>query len=273
MSAEKSASAGPRSSPPDDDSHTIPEDAPPSYSGPLEAGPSTPRANIPRPISRCFDTTPGIIPFDYSQYLPPGSSLSSDHVTITLSAPDLLSNPFALTKFVTAQLALPPRPQVRIIGEHVEGGGKKIDFDLRLNMQRYILSPADAWNYVMIDPIEITKKTKLPPGISVESSEASIAAWARKFCKDRTDNKSYVHYHTFSPERILTISQIHNHTHSLQLEHFPPRRASPLSPRLSEIPRPHLHHLSQHPLHRNHLPTFNFLLAPRLTCQRRCALF
>lgn len=78
------------------------------------------------------------------------------------------------------QAALPPRPHVTIIGVR----GQVIDFNIRINMLRYIVHPIEDWNSVNISPLN-QKPSKMS-----EAQGDGLGEWARRFSKDSSLMKS-----------------------------------------------------------------------------------
>jgi hypothetical protein len=116
--------------------------------------------------------------FNFAKYRVPEATLSKDQSTLTTTFAAFNSDPKALELFIREQAALPPKPQVRVTGTHTEMGQTKVDFDVRLNMIRYLLHPQEKWNFIKISPPE--KK------LSKDSKEENdgLSDWAKKFCKD-----------------------------------------------------------------------------------------
>jgi hypothetical protein len=146
-------------------------DAPPVYSGPSEVS-----TGVSTTLPMSF--IPGMPNIDFSKYSIADSTLSKDQTTMTTTLSILGSDPKALETFIREQAALPPRPHVRIIGTHTEGMRNATDFDVQLNMIRYIVHPSEKWNFVKISPLD-TKPSK------VQSAEShSLGEWTKRFCKD-----------------------------------------------------------------------------------------
>jgi hypothetical protein len=114
----------------------------------------------------------------FSKYRVPDATLSKDQSTLTTTFAAFSSDPKALELFIREQAALPPRPLVRVTGTHTEMGQTKVDFDVRLNMMRYLLHPDEKWNFVKISPPE-----KKPSKGSKEDNDG-LRDWAKRFCKD-----------------------------------------------------------------------------------------
>jgi hypothetical protein len=143
-------------------------DAPPVYSGPSEPVRAT-------PTTRTTNSLPGMPNIDFWKYRIPESTLSKDQRTVTTTHSSLTSDPVALERFIREQAALPPRPHVCIKGHHATN----IDFDLKINMMRYIIHPEEKWNFVKLSPSTDKKASK-----ASEAGKDSLGEWTKKFCKD-----------------------------------------------------------------------------------------
>jgi hypothetical protein len=150
------------------------DDAPPVYS----SGPSEPTGAIPSIIPNNF--LPGLPNLDFSKYRIPESTLSKDQCVVTTTLSSLCSNPRTLETFVREQAALPPRPHVCITGVR----GQTIDFNIKLNMLRYIMHPNEKWNFVKVSPLN------QKPSKKSEAQGDGLGEWARRFCKDSSMMKS-----------------------------------------------------------------------------------
>ena len=107
------------------------DDGPPCYS----EAPVPSQSNSRRPL---FMQPANV---NFYAYAMPSSVLSEDSLVLTLTLSSLTFNPKKLLALVQEQVALPPRPLVRITGQHSEYGeewgswaGNKVDFDLTLDM-------------------------------------------------------------------------------------------------------------------------------------------
>lgn len=137
---------------------------------------------------RALASTPGLPDVNLLQYLPPGASISKDESTVTLPSAELCADANALVDFLHAQAALPPRPQIHITGVHND---YEVDFDLRINLQRYIIPPSGhaPLNYVkLVEPNELafrgnSTRTILP------HIDGGLRAWAWRFCHDDSFHK------------------------------------------------------------------------------------
>jgi hypothetical protein len=150
------------------------DDAPPVYS----SGPSERTGGIPLMVPNNF--LPGLPHLDFSKYRIPESTLSKDQCVVTTTLSHLSSDPRALETFVRDQAALPPRPHVCITGVR----GQTIDFNIKLNMLRYIMHPTEKWNFVKITPLN------QKPSKKSEAQGDGLGEWARRFCKDSSLMKS-----------------------------------------------------------------------------------
>ncbi|KAF3898655.1 hypothetical protein GTR04_0039 [Trichophyton interdigitale] len=159
-----------------------PQDAPPDYTEPsaaLSQEPSSPRGPV---LSNSY-----LPPVNFAHYHIPGSSLSKDGLTITVAPSELSSNPEALTRFIVQQAALPPKPEVRIVGVRDVTGVRKLDFDIRINMLNQIVrppGPSSSWNYVKI--------VGNPSGGSPGGAVGDIATFADRLCRDPATNKTFI---------------------------------------------------------------------------------
>ena len=155
---------------------------PPAYSGPTTSTTTTTSPQTP-----CI---PGLPNLDFHKYQLPESILSDDQVTTTTYAPILSSDPNALTKFLHEQAALPPRPQIHIQGSHDEYGSQKTDFDVRLNMIRYIIPESNKWHYLkFVGDHQMAfrggaAKSTTPP------TKNGVAEWTHRFCRESSALKT-----------------------------------------------------------------------------------
>ncbi|KAH7413971.1 hypothetical protein DE146DRAFT_14042 [Phaeosphaeria sp. MPI-PUGE-AT-0046c] len=157
-------------------------DGPPGYSEASQAQP------LPEPI------TAGVYDFDISQYLLPNSVTSKDGSTVTISNVNLCSDSTALVHFINAQAALPPRPEIRITGVHNSLGEMKTDFDVRVNLMRYLLRKPreNPLNYVkMVEPKEVAWRGDSTVG-TMPHAEGGLSEWAHMFCSDQSPNKAFI---------------------------------------------------------------------------------
>jgi hypothetical protein len=78
---------------------------------------------------------------DISFYLHHTSAtLSTDETVVTVASDVLSADPSALLRFLKYQTQLPPRPQICIKGSHTSDGKSQVDFDIRLDLQGYIMT-------------------------------------------------------------------------------------------------------------------------------------
>lgn len=129
---------------------------------------------------------------DISQYLPPGAVTSKDGCTVTIQNTNLCSDPDALVRFINTQAALPPRPEIRITGTHNSYGENKTDFDIRVNVMRYLVrNPTDApLNYIkMVEPKELAFRGDSSKGM-LPHADGGLNEWAGMFCRDASTEKS-----------------------------------------------------------------------------------
>jgi hypothetical protein len=95
---------------------------PPPYSGPM-----TTDMRSPIPQTTQMISYPGLPNLPYALYSPPNFTLSSDKTTITSRERRLSTYPQALISLVQSLAAIPPKPQVRILGKNADGA--TVDFD------------------------------------------------------------------------------------------------------------------------------------------------
>jgi hypothetical protein len=112
---------------------------PPMYSGPSNPPPASPNTQPPSLL------VPGLPPLSFASYAPPGSAQSRDAASVRINNPKWCSSLESFTRAVYEQIALPPRPEVHIVGNPGEWGQPTRGFDIRLNMTRYFL-PRDGQN-------------------------------------------------------------------------------------------------------------------------------
>lgn len=153
---------------------TLNNDEPPIYS----SGPSHPIDANPSTLTNNF--LPGLPHLDFSRYKIPESTLSKDQCVVTTTLSSLYSDPRALETFVREQAALPPRPHVYLTGVR----GQTVDFNIKLNMLRYIIHPNEKWNFVKVSPLH------QKPSKKSEAQGDGLGEWARRFCKDSSLMKS-----------------------------------------------------------------------------------
>ena len=141
---------------------------------------------------------PGLPSLDLSRYVIQGASLSNDETTVTVSGvPKLCTDPNALTEFLTTQAALPPRPQIHITGSHDRYGQRKLDFDVHINLLRYLVPSASPnsgaaapLNYVkLVGPNEMAFRGEATKNI-LPHPNGGLKEWARRFCRDSSTSKA-----------------------------------------------------------------------------------
>lgn len=131
--------------------------------------------------------TPGLPNVNFLAYLPSKATLSSDHTTVTIRDKQLVTIPTALTTFILAQAALPPRPILHIKGL-ITGNA---EFDLKIDMMRYFVRKGNesAWNYVkLVDINEVASRGE--SSVSVKPHCDTMLEWSRKFVESSASNKS-----------------------------------------------------------------------------------
>jgi hypothetical protein len=138
-------------------------------------------------LSRVNATLPSVLlPFiDFASYRLPTDTFSEDLTTRTTADSELTSNPSALYAFLKKQMALPPKPVVRIKGTHIDyvysWGTTRLDFDLTLDVM------------LLIVPTSETRLTY----VNIESNPADnnlmdpLRSWVQRFCNDRAECKRY----------------------------------------------------------------------------------
>jgi hypothetical protein len=149
-------------------------DAPPVYSGPSEPA-------IETTVTRSNYSLPGMPNIDFSKYRIPESTMSKDQRTVTTTLSSLTSDPATLERFIREQASLPPRPHVCIKGHHASN----VDFDIKINMMRYIMHPEEHWNFVKVSALPEKKPSKSNP-----TGQASLGDWTKRFCKDNAIMKA-----------------------------------------------------------------------------------
>lgn len=149
-------------------------DAPPVYS----SGPSQQSELVSSIIPN--KVLPGLPNLDFAKYRIPESTLSKDQCIVTTTLSALSSNPRALEAFVREQAVLPPRPHVTMIGVR----GQVVDFNIKINMLRYIVHPNENWNFIKISPLNQKSSKKS------DAHGDGLGEWARRFCKDSSLMKS-----------------------------------------------------------------------------------
>ena len=122
-------------------------------------------------------------PFSFTAYRLPMSTWSDDMTMCTTTACHLPDNPSALFELIRKQLALPPKPIVRITGSHADWcyswGNTKIDFDITLDIMPLVLPP-----------IPTTDRHFLIR--SLKGDNADLMAEVNRFCEDDAECRSYV---------------------------------------------------------------------------------
>lgn len=136
---------------------------------------------------------------DLSLYvLHPDATLSADETVVTVSSDTLTSDSSALLQFLKYQAQLPPRPQIRIKGTHTSDGESQVDFDIRLDLHRYLMTRAvqqppnaagqdpanDAGQKPANDDRAVEKDELTVPGREENRTVSSEADNALKYCID-----------------------------------------------------------------------------------------
>jgi hypothetical protein len=122
---------------------------------------------------------------DFMSYRLPAGTLSDDETTRTTTDPELTSSPPALFALLKEQIALPPKPVVRIRGTHIDHlyswGTTRTDFDLTLDVMPLVMPTLKTrLTYVNIKPNP------------ADSSQADpLWSWVQQFCYDSAECKRY----------------------------------------------------------------------------------
>lgn len=184
MTSEKSRSARERAMPTHQDPliDTRDDDLPPAYSAPL-----TPSAVSSPPLNRSSTLIRATVPpgaplLPFATYVLPEAVVSTDQSTTTLTDSSLCRSPQAFAKVLSEQVALVPVPEIRIRGTHSGRWTDELDFDIRLNMVRYFFPEGRD----VVKDIQLVKsgRKKFAEGAGVEE-------WAKVFCKDSANDKSF----------------------------------------------------------------------------------
>lgn len=155
------------------------DDLPPAYTLPSPS-PSRPERTVA--LGR---TVPGLPNVAFASYVPTGAHVSRDTVTISITDSALTKSPQAMAKFITEQIALPPMPEMRIVGTHKEWRQDKLDFDIRINMMRYFVPQNGSAGLSYSTLISGGGKKRTTP----EGSAAAIQQWAQAFCDESAIEK------------------------------------------------------------------------------------
>jgi hypothetical protein len=100
--------------------------------------------------------------------------------------------PTALSRFSNAQAALPPRPEIQKTGVHNAYGESRTDFDIRVNIMRYLIRKLGDGppNYVkMVEPKELAFRGDAVKS-AVPHAGGGLRDWAEMFCRDASADKS-----------------------------------------------------------------------------------
>lgn len=182
------------------------EDLPPAYSESSNAA-----GTASRPITR---TVPGLPTVPFTSYTPKDCILSKDSSTISLSDVTLCSSTQDLQRWIVSQISLPPIPEIRIKGSHGWGGGTEIDFDIRLNMLRYIITPD---HHQALVPKHVFTSIANKPKTSITPSSTEISRLATQFVQNTSSQKSLQITRTLSNwDTDLLIGRLHAHILSLK---------------------------------------------------------
>jgi len=157
-----------------------------------------------------YSTRPIQIPatvIDFHAYRLPSSTISADHVALTSTEPSLSSNPSDLLTVINEQIALPPRPTIRIVGQHSEYGTEygpdKTDFDLTLNGTGLL---GDEGVLQVVEPFDRGghEEKKLREG----DQSASLSTWAKAFCEDVSQSKRCERSSPFIPSISVIVATL-----------------------------------------------------------------
>lgn len=149
------------------------------------------RTKPPDPRPPDLTTTPGLPPLVLARYAVPDGEMSPDDTTLTVSSAQLCRDANALTDFIATQAALPPRPQIHITGVHDDYGDRTVDFDLRVDLMRYLVpsAPAAPLNYMRtMTAEEVACRGAAPPTATLHVDEG-LQGWTRRFCQDESPSK------------------------------------------------------------------------------------
>ena len=160
--------------------------------------------------------TPGLPDLDFSKCAIPDSAVSNDWTEVVTKNATLNTSAAALTRFIRDQCSIPPLPYIRIVGTSLAADryNQKVDFDVRLNMLRYIL-PSQARSEPSNDPENVGERwnyVKLAGagefafrGRNEQTTSPSLKGleqWTARYCKETVALKSYV-FHSLTPSTNL----------------------------------------------------------------------
>lgn len=138
-------------------------------------------------LSRLSRRVPSVFfpSIDFTSYCLPGGTFSDDQTTRTTTDPELTSSPPSLYAFLKEQIALPPKPVVRIKGTHIDyvysWGTTRTDFDLTLDVMPLIM------------PTSETRPTcvNIKPNPADNGLADPLRSWVQRFCNDSAECNRY----------------------------------------------------------------------------------
>lgn len=178
------------------------EESPPEYSDApqqAEASTSSSQITIPRRLAprTLYDplrrlSVLALVPF--YRYNVPDAAISDDKANTVIKQSEMYTHPQQLLPFILEQAYLPPKPTLRIVGSHSEygAGAGKVDFDITINLTHLLELRKHRWSFrsAQVSPLQGG------PVVSLERDDPSvpskIAAGVKQFCKDKSENKSYM---------------------------------------------------------------------------------
>lgn len=186
----------------EDDPLIATTDEPPSYSQS-----SMPNTHATSPVQAPVRTT------DFHAYRLPSSTISTDHVVVTTTQPELSTNASDLLTVIKEQVALPPRPTMRIVGQHSEYGAgygpDKIDFDLTLDATGLL---GDKGVLHVVQPTAKENGRHEEKGLHQGDQSATLSNWAKAYCESVSQCKRCEHpLHLLNPAaRPFVPHQLHS---------------------------------------------------------------
>jgi hypothetical protein len=192
---------------------TQPPEEPPSYTNATSVTtPSRPQrpATPPRQRYNPIEALSLLSSIRFASYPILNSTIDPKRAVTTTTYAPFYSSPSSLTKLLTEQSNLPPRPLIRIRGTHVNSSTQTVvDFDLVLNLTTLLdLKPprraSDELSSTTQELVRIHFK-ELPIESKSSSSGGSrlfrrekdrpdtgpLIKWATKFITDKSENKSF----------------------------------------------------------------------------------
>ena len=147
-----------------------PSEQPPQYSDARIMPSGNSSSNAPNPRSPLQILMPKI-PFHL--YKIPDASTSPDQIIITSKHAPFYNDSDALFALLKDQIALPPKPVLRIVGKHRSCNiGTITDFDFKLNLTSLLWRPeAQQWNYLKFLPLSQQQSSQSTPRDPRRSSQ------------------------------------------------------------------------------------------------------